>query len=101
MDQSTPSTLDIVIAIVSDLSGNPEPSIIPESNLVTELGLGSLELVQMAMTIESTFDLPPIDYDPARMQTVADVVKFVEVEKLLMEKTKTNAIVPATATNAQ
>jgi acyl carrier protein len=87
MDQPSPSpsTLDIVIAIVSDLSDYPVSSITADSNLVTELGLDSMDLVQMAMTIESTFSLPPIDYDPKRMETVRDVVKFIEIELKLKQ----------------
>lgn len=65
---------DTVIAIVSEYADEPAKL---DDNLVNDLGLDSLELVELALTIESTFDLPPFDIDPETIQTVRDVVNYV------------------------
>jgi acyl carrier protein len=74
-DQSS-SILDAIIVIVSEQSGRPATA---ESNLVTDLGLDSLDLVSITMAIENQYPaIGSIDYDPAAMQTCRDVAAFVE-----------------------
>ncbi len=50
----------------------------PESDIIKELGLDSLDIVDMLMKVEETFGVTIDDSDVVEMKTVADVVKFIE-----------------------
>ena len=83
------STLDSIIVICAEQSDHPATA---DSNLVTDLGLDSLDLVSMTIAIEQQFPgIGAIDYDPARMETVLDVASFVE------ERLKLGAVTKAAA----
>lgn len=50
----------------------------PESDIIKELGLDSLDIVDMLMKVEETFGVTIDDSDVVELKTVADVVKFIE-----------------------
>lgn len=50
----------------------------PESVIIEDLGLDSLDMVDMLMKVEETFGVTIDDGDVAEMRTVADVVDFIE-----------------------
>ena len=50
----------------------------PESDIIKELGLDSLDIVDMLMKVEETFGVTIDDSDVVEMKTVADVVRFIE-----------------------
>jgi len=71
-----PSVLDSIIIICAEQSGRPAAA---GSNLVTDLGLDSMDLVFVTQIIEQQFPgIGDVDYDPARMETILDVASFVE-----------------------
>ena len=53
----------------------------PESDIIMELGLDSLDIVDMLMKVEETFGVTIDDSDVVEMKTVADVVRFIENAK--------------------
>lgn len=53
----------------------------PESDIIKELGLDSLDIVDMLMKVEETFGVAIDDSDVVEMKTVADVVRFIENAK--------------------
>ena len=53
----------------------------PESDIIKELGLDSLDIVDMLMKMEETFGVTIDDSDVVEMKTVADVVRFIENAK--------------------
>lgn len=53
----------------------------PESDIIKELGLDSLDIVDMLMKVEETFGVTIDDSDVVEMKTVADVVRFIESAK--------------------
>ena len=53
----------------------------PESDIIKELGLDSLDIVDMLMKVEETFGVTIDDSDVVEMTTVADVVRFIENAK--------------------
>lgn len=53
----------------------------PESDIIKELGLDSLDIVDMLMKVEETFGVTIDDSDVVEMKTVADVVRFIENAK--------------------
>ncbi len=48
------------------------------SDLVTDLGANSLDLVDIVMTLESEFDIELADQDVEDIRTVSELVKYLE-----------------------
>ncbi|MCM1364304.1 MAG: phosphopantetheine-binding protein [Faecalibacterium sp.] len=49
-----------------------------ETNIRTDLGLNSLELVNMAVAIEDEFDVEIPDREALGIETVADTIELIE-----------------------
>lgn len=56
---------------------DPE-TITPDTNIRTDLGLNSLELVNLAVEIEEAFNVEIPDREAADLATVADAVRIIE-----------------------
>ena len=65
-------------AIAVNQIGIDEEKVTPESDIIKDLGLDSLDIVDMLMSVEETFGVTIDDGDVAEMKAVADVVKFIE-----------------------
>lgn len=65
-------------AIAVNQIGIDEDKVKPESDIIKDLGLDSLDIVDMLMYVEEEFGVSIDDGDVAEMKTVADVVKFIE-----------------------
>ncbi len=65
-------------AIAVNQIGIDEEKVTPDSDIIKDLGLDSLDIVDMLMSVEETFGVTIDDGDVAEMKTVADVVKFIE-----------------------
>ena len=70
--------LDQIKAILKDYVEVPEDKIIPEANLVGDLGLNSLDVMNLVMEFEDAFGIEIPDEDIGRFMTVQDVVEYVE-----------------------
>ena len=68
-------------AIAVDQIGIDEELVKPESDIIKDLGLDSLDIVDMLMSVEETFGVTIDDGDVSEMKTVADVVRFIENAK--------------------
>lgn len=68
-------------AIAVNQIGIDESKVKPESDIIKDLGLDSLDIVDMLMYVEEEFGVTIDDGDVAEMKTVADVVKFIESAK--------------------
>ena len=65
-------------AIAVNRIGIDEDKVKPESDIIKDLGLDSLDIVDMLMYVEEEFGVSIDDGDVAEMKTVTDVVKFIE-----------------------
>lgn len=61
-------------------------AVTPGANLVDDLNADSLDMVELAMTIEEKFDLEIPDHKVEKWQTVADVIACVSAETLFQVK---------------
>ncbi len=52
--------------------------ITPDTNIRSDLGLNSLELINIAVAIEDEFDLEIPDREVGNIETLADAVKIIE-----------------------
>ena len=70
--------LEKVKAILSSQFDVEEDSITADTNIADELGADSLDVVDMLMSLEDEFDIEIPDEEIERIQTVGDVVSYIE-----------------------
>ena len=63
---------------IVDFLGVDEAKITPEAKLKEDLGIDSLDAVELAMAIEEAFDIKIDDEDLKKLSTVQDIVNCVE-----------------------
>ena len=73
--------LDIVKKIISEQLGIDENDITESSRIIDDLGADSLDVVEMLMGIESECGVSVPDDVAATLETVGDVVKYIEDHK--------------------
>ncbi len=68
---------DIKEVVVEQLSVNPD-EVKEESKFVEDLGADSLDVVELVMALEEKFDIEIPDDEAEKIQTVQDVLNYVE-----------------------
>lgn len=63
--------------IVDRLSVTPD-KVTPEAKFMDDLGADSLDTVELVMAFEEEFGLEVPDEDSEKLQTVGDVIKYIE-----------------------
>ena len=56
---------------------NPE-QVTPTASFIEDLGADSLDIVELVMAFEEEFSVEVPDEDAEKLQTVGDVVKYIE-----------------------
>ena len=69
---------DKIKAMLVDEFDIKESDITPESDLSQDLGINSVELMDLAMRCEEEFDIQFPDDDIHKFVTVNDIVSFIE-----------------------
>ncbi len=64
--------------IMSARLGLPLEQLVPEARLVEDLGLDSLDAVELAISVERKFDIEVPEDELTKLKTVADMVALVE-----------------------
>ncbi len=67
-----------VTRIIAEYADVPAEEIREDTNIRADLGLNSLELVNMAVAIEDEFDAEIPDREALGLETVADIVALLE-----------------------
>ena len=67
----------IVEIISRQLKAEPD-QIVPDTNVMEDLGADSLDVVELLMAIEETFGVSVPDEDVPGLKTVKDIVDYVE-----------------------
>lgn len=73
-DDITQKVKDI---IVEQLGVNPE-QVTPEAKFIEDLGADSLDTVELVMAFEEEFGIDVPDEEAEKLQSVGDVVRYVE-----------------------
>jgi acyl carrier protein len=63
--------------IVEQLPVNPEP-VTPDAKFVEDLGADSLDNVELIMALEEEFGLEVPDEEAEKLQSVGDVIRYIE-----------------------
>ena len=75
--QSTDTTIEKVIAAISDVKRLKSDEVSPESTLA-ELGLDSLDTINLLFELEETFKVSIPDEEARRVRTVRDVADGIQ-----------------------
>lgn len=78
---SDQSTEDKVKSIIVEQLGVNEEQVVPDAKFIEDLGADSLDTVELVMAFEEEFSVEVPDEEAEKLQTVGDVVKFVDSNK--------------------
>ena len=67
-----------VTSLVGEQLGVERAVLVPEANLLDDLGADSLDVVELVMALEEEFDVEIPDDDAEKITTVAEAIAFVE-----------------------
>ena len=70
--------LERMRSIICEFVDVDPASITMDTNIRTDLGLNSLELINMAVEIEESFEVEIPDREAMDLQTVADAIRIIE-----------------------
>jgi acyl carrier protein len=66
-----------VTSIIGEHLGVDEASLVPEANLLDDLGADSLDVVELVMALEEEFGIEVSDDDVENIRTIRDIVEYV------------------------
>lgn len=72
------SVEDKVKKVIAEKLNVAIEEVVPEASLVDDLGADSLDLVELIMSMEDTFDVDIADEQSEKLRTVKDVIEFLE-----------------------
>jgi len=67
-----------VKAIIVDQLGVSLEEVIPAASFIEDLGADSLDIVELIMALEEEYDMEIPDEDAEKIQSVDDVVKYIQ-----------------------
>jgi acyl carrier protein len=71
-------TEDRVAEIIVEQLGIAKSEIVPEASFIDDLGADSLDIVELVMAMEETFDIEIPDDDAEKIQTIGDAFAYVK-----------------------
>ena len=66
-----------VTSIIGERLGVENASLVPEANLLDDLGADSLDVVELVMALEEEFGIEVPDEDVEGIRTIGDIVQYV------------------------
>ena len=72
------STAERINKIIVEQLGVNEDQIKPEAKFIEDLGADSLDTVELVMALEEAFGIEIPDQEAEKLQSVGDVIKFIE-----------------------
>ena len=67
-----------VIKAVADHLGVDESKVVPEANLMDDLGVDEFDIIELTVAIQKATGVKISEEDEANVQTVGDFIKLVE-----------------------
>ena len=67
-----------VADIIVEQLGATREEIIPEASFIDDLGADSLDIVELVMAMEETFDVEIPDDDAEKIQTIGDAISYLK-----------------------
>ena len=72
---------DVKKVVATQLNISDESKITEDASFVDDLNADSLDLVELVMELEKSFDIKIPQEDQEKIRTVADAVKYIEENK--------------------
>ncbi len=72
------SLKDIALAVVARVSGKEISELVPEAELVANLGMDSAKALELLVELEDQLEIEIPDEDAAKLNTVGDVLNYVD-----------------------
>jgi acyl carrier protein len=69
---------DRVCNLIVEQLGVGREEVVPEAAFIDDLGADSLDIVELVMKLEETFDIEIPDDDAEKLQTIADAIAYLE-----------------------
>jgi acyl carrier protein len=69
---------DRVADIIVEQLGITKGEVVPEASFIDDLGADSLDIVELVMAMEETFDIEIPDDDAEKIQTIGDAFSYVK-----------------------
>ena len=69
---------EIAISVIARISGVPAESLRPEMELVADLDMDSAKALELLVELEDRFDVEIDDDETAKLNTVGDIVAFLD-----------------------
>jgi acyl carrier protein len=70
-----------VKSIIVEQLGVSMDEVNPEASFIDDLGADSLDIVELIMALEEEYDMEIPDEDAEKIQTVKDVISYIETHK--------------------
>jgi acyl carrier protein len=67
-----------VMDIIANQLGVDKETITPGANVIDDLGADSLDIVELVMALEESFDLEIPDEDAEKIRTVQDIFSYLD-----------------------
>ncbi|TET21892.1 MAG: acyl carrier protein [Candidatus Cloacimonadota bacterium] len=64
--------------IIVEVLDVQEAEVLPETSLANDLGADSLDFIALLQAFEAEFNIQIPDADVSKLETVADVIKYIE-----------------------
>lgn len=68
----------LVLKSISEVKGTIQEKLEDNHNLAKDVGLDSIDMVELSMELERTFDITIPDPDVEKWDTVASVINYIE-----------------------
>jgi acyl carrier protein len=65
-----------VSEMIIEQLGSTKEEIVPEASFIDDLGADSLDIVELVMAMEETFDIEIPDEDAEKIQTIGDAIAY-------------------------
>ena len=69
---------DRVSELIVEQLGVTQEEIVPEAAFIDDLGADSLDIVELVMAMEETFDIEIPDDDAEKIQTIGDAMSYLK-----------------------
>ena len=77
MGETSDALLEKVRGVVAEQLGVDVADVLPDASITDDLGADSLDVVELVMSLEETFDIEVPDDAAEGMRTIGDVEKYV------------------------
>jgi acyl carrier protein len=75
---STEEIAERVKSIIVDQLGVSMEEVTPEASFIEDLGADSLDIVELIMALEEEYDMEIPDEDAEKIQSVGDVISYIQ-----------------------